>query len=293
MSYTLSSAQVSYLSSLIANGPDASGIHQGTYRTLYTAIIEMVTDDYGLATASPKAGVENSVWLWLNGARDVNSGVGYFSDYIRMYTEKQYLLRTGEVLDSSAIQDTSNVIALAVANQIISDNGLIPDILTIGEDDAGSIAAGIFLDNYSGWAGTLLFPFLGVGDFTRDWLFSLNATDQKPLSGTYDLVTAAAVSRDIAESWENFASFISNEIFGEGIGHTVSNNNIGEANTEALLANLRNEANNVFQLAYGLPDQGRFQIGGDLPLYSTALSLESLDFLFSPLASVGNCAIPF
>lgn len=30
-------------------------------------------DDYGLSTESPKAGVENSLWLWLYGARDVNS----------------------------------------------------------------------------------------------------------------------------------------------------------------------------------------------------------------------------
>lgn len=83
------------ISAIAALAGNASPDNDGTRRTLYDTIFAAITDGFGTSNEVPKEGVDASVWLWVRGARDVNSGVGYFADFIQDYTAAQYQLRYG------------------------------------------------------------------------------------------------------------------------------------------------------------------------------------------------------
>lgn len=261
--------------------PDAESSHNWT--PVYNYIFEQITDNYGTANELPKTGVDKSVWLWVQGATQVNADDGsYFSDFIRDYTTTQYELRYGTTtgLDIDAASDQiARAFALDIADPQSQNFGFLPNINRVGAIDAGEIAAGIFGDNYSPWAGTILFPFLGEGDFTRQWLLTTETSEFKKLAGTYDLISVASASWEIANLWDAY--------WNSGLNQIIAQNSIGENATLQLLADLRNEANTFFQSVYALDNIEQFQIGGDLPLYGANI-LSAPEYTARPNYIVGT-----
>lgn len=82
MLFQFTPEQIAAISALAGVSPPAPDT-DGTRRALYNTIFEAITDGYGTSSETPKADVDQSVWLWVRGARDVNSGTGYFADFIR------------------------------------------------------------------------------------------------------------------------------------------------------------------------------------------------------------------
>lgn len=168
----------------------------GKFKSVYDLIYSIVTVE-GLLYNSPVDGLEENVWIWIGGASQVNSGTGYFADFIREYTRTQYELRYRITISDEELNVASNNIARNFIEDILS--GSIPTIQALGFIDAAPIAGDIFNqifpENYTPWSGTLLFPFLGVDSYYRDWLLTEESVDQfKPLPGTYDLIATAAAS---------------------------------------------------------------------------------------------------
>lgn len=269
----LSVSQVASLTTL----RDAARVDEN-WTPVYNYIRSVITDN-----GAPKAGVDKSVWQWFEGAVKVNSSDGsFFSDFIRDYSEQQQIIRYGIPNPSGTvtIDKASDNIADAVSDDIIQNDRFLPDLFAIGQSDAGRIASGLFFSNYSPWAGTILFPFLGDGalpeqvngtqdSFFTKWLLDAGVTSNKLVSGTYDLVS-------VAEAFGNLeinAPALFNALYNNELSDVIDGNSIGRAATEALLASLRTSANNFFGDAYGLTAseraEGRFQIGGDLPIYAS------------------------
>ena len=91
--------------------------------------------------------------IWFAGARKINAGEGAYSDFIRAYTSEQYRLRTGETLSPTLLQESSDRIAEAVINDIIT-NGELPTINVLGQKDASQTAADVFNGDQGIWSGT-------------------------------------------------------------------------------------------------------------------------------------------
>ncbi|MGB4058471.1 MAG: hypothetical protein WBK77_10355 [Alphaproteobacteria bacterium] len=174
MSFPFTSQQASDIQALLAQAAiDEQTELLGAYTPVYDYIFEAITDGYGTLFESPKDGVELSVWQWVNGARDVNTGTGFFADFIRDYTKAQYELRYGESLSDTEVQIRSNQIIKAFAEDITNADGLNPnhELPTISDTalhDAGAVASTIFngtlqgvpdyTANFSPWAGTVSQP---------------------------------------------------------------------------------------------------------------------------------------
>ena len=309
MSYAFTSEQIIEIQNRLALAQS-----NDDFTPVYEYIFEQITDNYGTENATPKAGVDKAVWLWVEGAIGVNANDGsFFSNYITDQTARQLELRYGTSLGDSDgngindLQDASNDIAeqfaIDISDPASSSYGFLPSINRVGLVDAGSIASGIFdqhpadgAGNYSPWAGTILFPFLGEGSFTREWLLTADTNANKKIAGTYDLISVAQVAWEVTDLWEAFwnSGELANTIRNNGTGATEAQS---KEYTLNLLATLREEANDFFQNYYGVADIGRFQIGGDLPLYGPAfdlqewgnfLTLEGLEFTFRPNYIVGQ-----
>jgi hypothetical protein len=285
MSYQFNAAQLAELSNRLM-----AATSNKSYQPVYQYIYDQITYN-----GAPATGVDKSVWLWVKGALGVNSNDGgYFSDYIRDWTAAEYQLQNGRAIPASgagSIQDASNDIAARFANDILNtfnDNPGhdLPSLSRTGVHDAGSVASKIFGNNYSPWAGTILFTYLGEGSYVRNGLLNVGTTTvngilYKAIPGTYDLVAAAQVAHQITGFWETIGAR-------QELARTIDNNSIGRAATESLLVNLRNEANVFFQKAYALSNEGQWQIGGDLPLYSDREILSGSNFFVHPNHIVGT-----
>jgi hypothetical protein len=193
-----------------------SGNWQAAYQLVFNALTTETTvqDPSGgtVDQVNPSSGVDAAVWIWIAGAQKVNANSGPFAQYIRDYTEEQYLLRTGTQIGATDIQDASNIIAQRfIANMFgqLNDpndpNASPPDQLlgtfssltepnlqTIGQIDAGAAAARIFkpttaddMPNSTPWAGTLLFTQLNDPSFFQDWVLTTQKNDFKKEAGTY------------------------------------------------------------------------------------------------------------
>ncbi len=201
MVYTFTQEELDEISAVLNEIDHLSNDLMGKYRPVYDTIIEILTDESqrnGRVT-----GLEEPVWIWIQGARDVNSGLGYSSYYIREYTRSQFEQRYGKTLTDKDLNMASNIIAKSFIDDVLTGN--TPTINEFGAIDAAPIASSIFDEvfeqNFSGWAGTLLFPHLGISSYYKDWIIN----DQpvagfKPLSGTYDLISAAAASIPLANN---------------------------------------------------------------------------------------------
>ena len=163
-----------------------------------------------------------AVLVWVGGALKVNSNSGAFASYIRDYTARQYELRTGEALNtgtSGPIQVASDKIAqrfVATLFGKLSDplddppaqltgeySALtVPTLHQIGGIDAAAAASEVFKlpstgNNYSPWAGTVLFTNLTDGSFFNDWVLTLGTSGQKKEPGTYDLISIAQATTEL------------------------------------------------------------------------------------------------
>jgi len=107
--------------------------------------------------------VDLSVWEWINGAEDVNAGVGPFGEFINDYTIAQYMGRYGVTLQEATAeaQTASNNIALNLAEDLLANSGRLPGIMGLAVIDAGAAASNVFNDvptqggYYAPWAGQL------------------------------------------------------------------------------------------------------------------------------------------
>ncbi|MFZ4703981.1 MAG: hypothetical protein ACOYMG_28385, partial [Candidatus Methylumidiphilus sp.] len=118
---------------------------------------------------------------------------------IREYTELQYQLRSGVTMSPSILQIASNEIAANFLTEIVNGGGVLPNLDTVGRVDAASAAANLFnglassthANNYSPWAGTVLFTNLGDAEFFNNWIANDGTSFNKQESGAYDLIAAA------------------------------------------------------------------------------------------------------
>jgi len=222
---TLTLQQVAQLSTLLSQVQDDyedDPAQIGLVAPLYNLLRSFITETDAAGNEVPKPGVDASVWRWIDGARLVNAGDGFFADFIREYTKSQYSLREGDVGDAEfRNQKASNEIGINVILDILDNGGALPGIEGLGVQDAGAAASTVYVGSYTpngdyaGWAGTLLFPFLGHYDFFNDWLLSADTFSGtlpdgtsktfKNVAGTYDLIAAIQAGREasIATGTEN------------------------------------------------------------------------------------------
>ena len=266
---------------------------------LYLLILTQISMVNG-SRLVPLENIDKSVWLWIEGAVGVNrSHDDFFSQFIETYTSNQFRLRTGNELDKTRLQSSSNEIANELVKDLLNENDVrgnpnneLPSLYQLGLYDAGAAAAKLFGGDFTPWSGTVLFPFLGDGglrdklgakkkSFFEKWVLTTDVVKNfKSIPGTYDLISIASAIPD--------TSFF--EALGNGfnIRNTTSNNSIGRENTLETLSELRNKANLFFQATYNLPNEGNFQIGGDLPLYGGDSLLEWPEFRYGPDYHVGT-----
>lgn len=218
----------------------------GDWPAVYAASVDALTDPNH--ANQPIEGVDIAVYTWIKGAYGVNSNQGAFAHYIRDQTKLQYELRTGHVPDDweARIQNASDNIAKNFAKTLFgvdlsSDpnaplpdapptSAKVPDIHEVGLIDAGAAASEVFTDasstgapNYSPWAGTTLFSYLGDTSFFTEWVATNDTSPFKVESGTYDLIAAAQVSMQM----KNLSYVVETLLAGEvptylttlGIGH--------------------------------------------------------------------------
>ncbi len=222
----------------------------------------------------PKEGVNPAVWRWVQGAMKVNSGLGFYADFIREYTIEQFTLRGGSESDAIKYNQVgSNNIAFNLALDMIANAGTLPSPLGLGAIDAGAAASKVFNHlpdsnaDYAPWAGTLLFPFLGIDNFYRDLLLNSErvtanigfdtATGEakiiKYTTGTYDLISMLQATRAAAE----VASGIGNNSIDAFLN--LLNPNVVDSNQDNLIA----QTNAFFAKYYELAE-GVFTPGDDL-----------------------------
>ncbi|MDC6168287.1 calcium-binding protein [Paucibacter sp. XJ19-41] len=137
-----------------------------------------------LADLLVSKGVEatDSTLLWLRGATEANAGRGSMSALIRKYTDKQALLRYGQVITDFDMQRASDAVAGNLIKDLLGESpnwpiGRVPDIGRIASADATAVGEVLFSPNgglpgrvdgdsadfdeeNSGWSGALLFGLL-------------------------------------------------------------------------------------------------------------------------------------
>ncbi|MCK1540945.1 hypothetical protein IVB12_02790 [Bradyrhizobium sp. 179] len=246
---------------------------------LYKALLGFISDKTivnGKEVLTPKAGVDQGVFNWISNAININSQRGFAADFIATYTIEQKELRDGQTDDVDGLaQKASNNIAFNVISGILASDGVIPSVQGLGVYDAGAAASTVFIDSdnpngdYAGWAGTLLFPYLGASSFYTNWLRNtepFTGTIQGPEgtqtitfkheSGTYDLVSsieaAQKTGQDLSDpSSKKFNTFDAVDgmraLIGGPQGAIVGN-----------LKSLAQTTQSFFQTYYGLAPKSEF-----------------------------------
>jgi Ca2+-binding RTX toxin-like protein len=180
MTFTLTAAQKNLLATL--KPEDTTSWTTTKARQAYAWLSEWTSTNAN--RTDPKPGVDRSVWLWLQGARAVNLGTGYSSTFIRNYTSYQYLLRTGQNLNTTLLQKASDSIARLVTDRIVRSNGSLPTLPNIASDDSRGVSTTLNIP-LAAWSGNLL--FLALGDATG---FRANLLGNQTRGDTYDLLAA-------------------------------------------------------------------------------------------------------
>jgi Ca2+-binding RTX toxin-like protein len=220
----LSQTQITQLRSLISTASAADQSQSGVWRPVYEALYSFITVPGG--SEAPVSGVDQNVWLWVRGARYVNSNDGPFASLIRQYTDIQYKLRYGDTLDAAQLNRASNAIAAGFitdwipANPAQQGTAVVPDISRTGAFDAGPIAAQVFnrdnaaIGDSAPWAGTLFFTQLGDPEFFQNWILKALTDPTKPAvegktieKGSYDLVSIAAAIQEFSPELKSLSNF--------------------------------------------------------------------------------------
>ncbi len=258
----------------IAVTPDGLGLGAPIYEAVFKLISKTAVVGYNTTTDMfiygdvPRDGINKAVWRWIQGATMVNKGMGFYADFIREYTMKQFELRGGSASAAEYFNQVgSNQIALNLGTDIINNLGRLPGALGLGAIDAGAAASKVFINlpggnaDYAPWAGSLLFPFLGIDNFFIDLLLQsepvngiINGTDTtlKYTEGTYDLIAMLESARAAGDS-------ASSDNFFDAFGNLISPGVID--NDQSNLVELTNR----FFVKYyeGLPEE-LFTPGDDL-----------------------------
>ena len=218
MAYDFSSSELSAINTAYDNATAGTG----TWATVYATIASAITDG-----GEPKAGVDPAAWVWVNGAYAVNVGSGDYSAFIRTYSSAQYQYRFGTPSQTS-LQSVSNGVAKAVADTILA-TGKMPDLHTIGVEDASTSISQYFNGDQSGWSGNPLFLFLGDDSFYRNTI--LHLTNQNdPLAGdSYDFMTFVKSSIDALGPVKSLSDLAINVI------KTMQTNGLGLLGTTSLV----------------------------------------------------------
>jgi hypothetical protein len=260
------------------NHQAAVGLGTPLYQLLlsYISQVSSVGDQLIL---EPLPGVDPAVFNWISNAVSINHQDGFAADFIAQYTIDQKFLRDGPTATVQGLsvvagaQKASNEIAFNVIQDILDNRGTLPGIEGLGVQDAGAAASTVFEDqqyeagDYAGWAGTLLFPYLGEPQYYVNWLLNaepFTGTDPngktitfKNTPGTYDLVTAL----DAFETSSISAAFggVSN-LFTAAVSFVA-----GPAGATANPSALTQDTNKFFQAYYSLSASSEFLPGSDLP----------------------------
>ncbi len=236
MPYTLTQTQKNQIEALRAAAFNGTG----TYATAYNKVLEFISDVNAQGMMSPKAGVDGSVWLWVNAASKINAGDGgLMSNAIRDYTSMQYQIREGSPMTSNQLQVASNEVANRVLQDIYSRDTL-PTINNIASDDASAATAAAFpnLGGVAAWSGNPFFLLLGHGEsFTNNLL-------ENP-ADTYDLLAAIKSSYASIGSVNDWAGGLTT------LWQSVTNNNIGPWTTTGLATTTALSTNSFLNAAYG------------------------------------------
>lgn len=287
--YSFSAQELTQLDGVLkrlAEGIDANpagaGLGAEAYNTVFDMISETVmieetiTDAMGATITTfvpkvqPKLGVDVGVWTWIDGARKVNANDGFYAVFIREYTKAQLQLRKDSI-DSISPEQKTQTASNEIANRLLQDildKGNLPDALGVGAIDAGVAAGKVFGGDFAPWAGTLLFPYLGISQFYNDLLLKDEAvtatlplitggtytTTIKHATGTYDLIASLQASELAAEAagFSSFSNFLDAglSLFGaKGVPYP---------NQDALAA----ATTAFFNTHYKLP-AGTFSVGDD------------------------------
>ncbi len=240
MAITISQTQLNELTARYNAGIAAGASTLGAFSSAYTYLVGL--------TSGQTAGVDPNSLNWLKGAADVNRDVGASAAFIRKYTEIQYTLRYGNTLNPATLQTASNNIAKGVILDTLNSasslgNGnyslSIPSITRIADLDAGPIAADIFNGDRAGWAGTLLFLFLGDSSSFNQYLLvpgnpynllamyaAMSATVQQlgltqTAQGFADALFASGYSGvSLFNQWQNNAVNYINQTYGKSFNGT-------------------------------------------------------------------------
>ncbi|UWU23038.1 hypothetical protein N2601_08860 [Rhizobium sp. CB3060] len=218
MAYEFSSSELFAIKTAYDNATTGAG----TWATVYATIASAITDG-----GEPKAGVDPAAWVWVNGAYAVNVGSGDYSAFIRTYSSAQYEYRFGTPSQTS-LQSVSDGVAKAVADTILATEKM-PDLHTIGVEDASASISQYFNGDQSGWSGNPLFLFLGDDSFYRNTI--LHLTNQNdPLAGdSYDFMTFVKSSIDALGPVKSLSDLAVNVI------KTMQTNGLGLLGTTSLV----------------------------------------------------------
>ena len=111
--YYLSQDQISAIDAVFLNPPTGNA-----YADRYDAIFTIIQQPDAFGTSA-----DASVVAWFGAAAQANRGIGGASDFIRVYTAAQLLIRTGQPASSTDIQAASDAINQAVWDDLSNTNG--------------------------------------------------------------------------------------------------------------------------------------------------------------------------
>ncbi|MFJ5456321.1 hypothetical protein [Pectobacterium sp. CHL-2024] len=242
-----------------------------------------------LPVPSINVGEYFKVYTWLQGAREVNNDSSVYSVFIRNYTKIQYELRYGELNElelsilNNKIDEASNNIGFELVRNILNHNGLLPGLEGLGVLDGGEAARKVFQGDiypegdFTGWAGTMLFPFLGYDRFYEEWLLTteeINAEIRtgsgivdriiKEHSGTYDLIAALQANQETIDSYNLL----------ESIYAVIRSFENADKSQQEIIE----QTNSFISTTYALPADHPFLAGNKLPYDKVLFQTTNLGF---------------
>ncbi|WP_269586164.1 putative Ig domain-containing protein [Roseibium sp. Sym1] len=170
------------------NGGEYNGTtYPANVSSFYARVVEILQEAVDAGETVPA-----NVHRWFAVARDVNAGIGAYSDFIRNYTAAQIEIRVGYSPSdiSNILQKASDDIGRAVFSDILANENRLPTLDQIGENDATETIDTIvesvsdLVNPTAIWSGNILFPALGVSRFFYEEIIPDKAD-------TYELLTAA------------------------------------------------------------------------------------------------------
>ncbi|WP_109439549.1 calcium-binding protein [Acinetobacter haemolyticus] len=194
------------------------------YWRIYQTLANLLQTNYGYESTNPTV-------LWLRGATEANVGRGSMSELIRVYSSTQAMLRYGETVSESLMQQASDEVAKNLLKNLFGEEkietyAVIPEIDEIAEKDATAVGKILFnrdpndtaaeLGANSAWSGALLFTQL-----TSDQSYRLMSKGDKPL-----VVDSLNDWRDVLYAYVSYEAgfkaaateFLKNVIIDETIG---------------------------------------------------------------------------